>query len=58
MKHPNPTPKKTAAERYEEGVERLEHWRSLTPAEQRKDLDRRLGAGVGAKRQRAKLEGK
>lgn len=58
MKRPNPTPKKTATQRYEEGVERLEYWRGLTPTQQRDDLDRRLGVGVGAKRQRAKLEGR
>ena len=39
-----------------EGEERNDYWRKLTPAEQIASLDRRLGKGVGAKRQRAKLE--
>lgn len=34
---------------------RNEQWASLTPAEQIKALDSRLGKGVGAKKQRAKL---
>lgn len=39
----------------DEGVERNAAWRSLSPAEQLADLNRRLGKGVGAKRQRLKL---
>ena len=39
-----------------EGLERKEYWDSLTPQEKLKDLDRRLGVGQGAVRQRAKLE--
>jgi hypothetical protein len=38
-----------------EGAERNEYWRSLTPDRQLAILDARLGKGVGAKRQRAKL---
>lgn len=38
-----------------ENEERLEYWRSLTPKQQIQDLDRRLGKGVGAKKQRAKI---
>lgn len=37
---------------------RNEAWRKLTPAEQLKALDMRLGKGKGAKRQRARLEAK
>lgn len=41
----------------EEGEERNAEWRKLTPAQQIASLDRRLGKGVGAKRQRGKLAG-
>jgi hypothetical protein len=46
---------KSKNQRLDEGVERNAYWRSLTPAAQLADLDRRLGVGVGANRQRAKL---
>lgn len=36
-------------------AERLEKWRKLTPQEQLADLDRRLGPGVGAVKQRARI---
>jgi hypothetical protein len=36
----------------EELIERNAHWRSLSPPEQLAALDRRLGKGVGAARQR------
>lgn len=42
-------------QRVEEGEERNAYWRSLSPAQQLADLDRRLGKDQGAKRQRAKL---
>lgn len=48
-------PDKVVARREIE-AERLEWWRSLTPARQLAELDRRLGKGVGATRQRARLE--
>jgi hypothetical protein len=35
--------------------ERLNHWRSLTPQQQLTELDRRLGKGIGAKKQRARI---
>lgn len=38
-----------------EGDARNAAWRALSATEQLKDLDRRLGTGVGAKRQRTKL---
>ena len=43
-------------QRREEGEERNIEWRKLTPAQQLASLDRRLGKGVGAKRQRTKLK--
>lgn len=55
MKRPNPTPASTREQRRIEGEERNAYWRGLTRAAQRADLDRRLGIGVGAKRQREKL---
>ncbi len=39
-----------------EGEERNAKWRLLTPTDQLKELDRRLGKGLGATRQRRKLE--
>lgn len=36
-------------------AKRITEWQALSPAEQLKQLDARLGKGVGAKRQRAKL---
>lgn len=50
-----PRPDKAVARREIE-AERLEWWRSLTPAKQLAELDRRLGKGVGAQRQRARLQ--
>ena len=50
-----PRPDKAVARRELE-AERLEWWRSLTPAKQLSELDRRLGKGVGAQRQRARLQ--
>lgn len=38
-----------------EGQERNDAWREMTPAAQLRSLDARLGVGIGAKRQRAKL---
>lgn len=43
-------------EKREAGEERNAEWRKLTPAQQLANLDRRLGKGVGAKRQRTKLK--
>lgn len=56
QRSPNPTPASTRDERRTAGDERNAYWRGLTPAQQRADLDRRLGKGVGAKRQREKLK--
>ena len=35
---------------------RNEAWAQLTPEQQIADLDRRLGKGIGAKKQRAKIQ--
>ena len=43
------------SERCTEGAERNARWAGLSPAQQRKELDTRLGPGVGATRQRRKL---
>jgi hypothetical protein len=39
-----------------EGEARNEYWRELSPADQLRVLDRRLGVGQGAKRQRAAIQ--
>ena len=36
--------------------ERNEAWAQLTPEQQIADLDRRLGKGIGAKKQRARIQ--
>ena len=38
-----------------EAIERNETWAKLTYEQQLEDLDRRLGKGIGAKKQRAKI---
>lgn len=40
----------------DESAERLEAWRAMSPAEQLKALDERLGEGVGAAKQRTRLQ--
>jgi hypothetical protein len=40
----------------EKAVELVNAWRTLTPTQQLASLDARLGVGVGAKRQRTKLD--
>ena len=39
-----------------EAIERNEAWAKLTYEQQLADLDRRLGKGVGAKKQRARIQ--
>lgn len=51
----NPTPLPTREQTLAAVQERLEYWRGLSVTERIASLDRRLGPGVGAKRQRAKL---
>ena len=41
-----------------EAIERNYYWTSLTPQQQLESLDTRLGKGVGAKKQRAKIQAK
>ena len=36
--------------------ERTEYWQGLSPTKQLKELDRRLGKDIGAKKQRARLQ--
>ena len=40
----------------QEAIERNKAWAQLTPKQQLEDLDRRLGKGVGAKKQRARIQ--
>jgi hypothetical protein len=42
--------------RKEEEAERVEAWRELTPKQQLNSLDGRLGTGVGAVKQRKRIE--
>jgi hypothetical protein len=44
-----------SADKRKEAVERNEAWAGLSPAKQLAELDRRLGRGVGAVKQRARL---
>ena len=45
-------------DRQKEAIERNKAWDLLTPKEQLEDLDKRLGKGVGAKKQRARIQWK
>lgn len=47
---------KHAEQKRIEGEVRNEAWRKLTTSEKLADLDRRLGKGIGARRQRKILE--
>ena len=42
----------------QEAIERNEYWAQLTPEQQLENLDSRLGKGVGAKKQRARIQHK
>jgi hypothetical protein len=39
-----------------EAIARNEYWAQLTPEQQIADLDKRLGKGIGAKKQRARIQ--
>ena len=39
-----------------EAIVRNEAWAKLTPEQQLADLDRRLGKGIGAKKQRTRIQ--
>ena len=43
-------------DKQKEAIERNEAWTQLTPEQQISDLDRRLGKGIGAKKQRARIQ--
>ena len=43
-------------DKQKEAIERNEAWAQLTPEQQLSDLDRRLGKGIGAKKQRARIQ--
>ena len=40
----------------QEAFDRNKAWAQLTPEQQLEDLDRRLGKGVGTKKQRARIQ--
>ena len=42
--------------RHKEAIERNNFWASLTPQQQLESLDNRLGKGIGAKKQRARIQ--
>ena len=44
------------SDKQKEAIERNEAWVKLTYEQQLADLDRRLGKGVGAKKQRARIQ--
>ena len=43
-------------DKQKEAIERNKAWVQLTPEQQIADLDRRLGKGIGAKKQRARIQ--
>ena len=43
-------------DKQKEAIERNETWVKLTYEQQLADLDRRLGKGIGAKKQRARIQ--
>jgi len=43
-------------DKQKEAIERNEAWAILTPEQQLVELDIRLGKGIGAKKQRAKIQ--
>ena len=43
-------------DKQKEAIERNNFWASLTPQQQLESLDTRLGKGVGAKKQRARIQ--
>ena len=43
-------------DKQKEAIERNEAWAQLTPEQQIADLDKRLGKGIGAKKQRARIQ--
>ena len=43
-------------DKQKEAIERNNFWASLTPQQQLESLDTRLGKGIGAKKQRARIQ--
>ena len=43
------------SQKHQDALDRAEAWNELTPIEQLTELDLRLGMGIGAKKQRAKI---
>ena len=43
-------------DKQKEAIERNEAWAQLTPEQQLASLDERLGKGIGAKKQRARIQ--
>ena len=48
--------KRNKEERKREAITRNEAWKQLSLQDQLEDLDRRLGKGIGAKKQRARIQ--
>ena len=44
------------SDKQKEAIERNEAWAQLTPEQQLASLDERLGKGIGAKKQRARIQ--
>ena len=44
------------SDKQQEAIERNEAWAKLTPEQQIADLDKRLGKGIGAKKQRTRIQ--
>ena len=49
---------KTKRDKREEAEERQAYWSKFTDKQELEDLDRRLGEGVGSRKQRARLREK
>lgn len=47
---------KSKVEKQADAIERVRVWRQMTTDMQILSLDRRLGVGIGAKKQRARIE--
>ena len=48
--------KRNKEERKREAITRNEAWKQLSLQDQLEDLDRRLGKGIGAKKQRTRIQ--
>jgi hypothetical protein len=43
------------SQKHQDALDRAEAWNKLSPIDQLTELDTRLGMGIGAKKQRAKI---